>query len=158
MLAQLPSELRRELEYGSMQAIVLYDVELLNRYAAAVTREAAMGNMGWARTAGAHAVGGELGAVLKSALRPGEVTVLLRRIHPALSRLYSFGSWSLEEGHPVSTLRVSDVEPLATAARLSRLVGVIEGALAAAGARARSTIARGDLAYAPQLVVDITAS
>ncbi|MCC6662211.1 MAG: serine/threonine protein kinase [Polyangiaceae bacterium] len=157
VLAQLPSELRRELEYGSMQAIVLYDVELLNRYAAAVTREAAMGNMGWARTAGAHAVGGELGAVLKSALRPGEVTVLLRRIHPALSRLYSFGSWSLEEGHPVSTLRVSDVEPLATAARLW-LVGVIEGALAAAGARARSTIARGDIAYAPQLVVDITAS
>ncbi|MBI3200906.1 MAG: protein kinase [Myxococcales bacterium] len=155
VLACLPSDLQRELEYESMQAIVLYDVELLNQYCAAATREGALGNPGWARAAGAQAVSGELGAVLKNALRPGEATALLRRIHPVLSRLFSFGAFGLEEGQPVSTLRVSGVEPLATPARLW-LVGVIEGALAVAGARARSTIARGDIAYSPQLVVDVT--
>lgn len=154
IIAFLPKDVAAELEYESMQAIVLYDLDVLNRYADGVTREAAMGNVGWARAAGAWAVGGELGAVLRNALKPADVPVLLRRLTPTLSRLFSFGTWDLDDASRISTLRVGDMDRLGAPARLW-LVGVIEGALAAAGARARTTIVRGDVAHAPQIILDV---
>ncbi|MBK7585309.1 MAG: serine/threonine protein kinase [Myxococcales bacterium] len=143
-----------EFEEGTHQAIVLYDLEILNRYTRAVTQGPAMTNVGWARTAGAAAVGSELGALLRSALRPGDAPTVLRRLVPVLSRLFSFGSWELEPTPSLCVVRVSDIEALNAPIR-QWLVGVIEGSLAMAGVRARSTLARGDLAWAPQMIVDI---
>jgi hypothetical protein len=75
---------------------------------------------------------------------------------PVLSRVFSFGAWELSDDK-LCTLRITDMEPVNAPTRLW-LIGVLEGALAAAGARARVTIARGDMPYASQIVVDVVPS
>ena len=154
--AALPKEVATELEYASLPAIVLYDVGVLNRFTDAITREAAMGNVGWGRAAGLHAASTELAAILKHAVRPAEVPIVLRRLMPVLARVFSFGAWELSDDK-LCTLRITDMEPVNAPTRLW-LIGVLEGALAAAGARARVTIARGDMPYASQIVVDVVPS
>jgi serine/threonine-protein kinase len=156
VLSAVPTNVAAELRYGSMQAIVPYDVTALNHLCDRITTEAAMGNPGWARAAGAHAVRAELAPLIRPALASTTPDVVVRRLIPCLARFYSFGTWDYDDGHAVSTLHINDMQPLNAPAR-SWLVGVIEGAIAAAGGRARVTLVRGDAAYAPQLAVDVVA-
>ena len=154
VLATLPAEAVRELEHSTLQAIVLYDIDFAIKLFDTVTRELCASNVGWARSAGVTAVTGELGPLFRGVLRPDEVPAVVRRLVPVLSRLVDFGSWELDTTGHATTLRVTEFEPASAALRLW-MVGVLEGALAAAGVRARTVIARGDSGYAPHLVVDV---
>lgn len=156
-LQRLPKEVATELEYQALQAIVMYDVKALNAYFEGVTNEGAVGSAVWARSAGARAVSGELGAFMRNALRPGDVVSLLRRSTVVLSRLFSFGTWEVVEKDDTITLRIGDMGALNAPARLW-LVGVVDGALQTAGVRARATIVRGDAAHAPLISVEVTVS
>jgi serine/threonine protein kinase len=153
-IGELPRDAALEFEYATLQPIVLYDLAIVTAYLAAVTRESGRGNPSWARSAGAAAVTGELGQLLRGALRPGDPAVVLRRILPVCSKLFDFGSWDLEVNDPVTTVTANDFEPVSTALRMW-LVGVLEGSLSVAGTRARATISRGDMSFSPQLVVDV---
>jgi hypothetical protein len=157
VLAAIPSEAAQEFQHGTLQAIVLYDVTFATSLFDVVTREVCAGNSGWSRAAGVAAVTGELRPLLRGLLRQDEVPAVVRRLIPLLSRFVDFGSWELDTTGHATTLRVTDFEPASGALRLW-LVGVLEGALAASGARARTVIARGDAGYAPQLVVDVLPS
>jgi len=154
-LAALSPEVAREFELSTIQAIVLYDIDIANRYVDAVSRHAALGNRGWARAAGSASVPGELSQILKSAVRPEGTPAVLRRLCPVLSRFFSFGTWTIDLAGPIYTLRASEIDVLGPGLRLW-VTGVVDGSLAAAGARSRVTLARGETGNLPQLILDIS--
>lgn len=154
ILQCLPKELAQEIELSALQAIVLYDLAAVNAYFDAVTNDICRSNPSWARTAGVAAVPGDLAQILRSALRPGDLPVVLRRVMPVFSRLFDFGSWEVEATTLGATMRVGDFEAAGLPLRLW-LVGALEGTLAACDVRARTIIARGDVAHAPHLIVDV---
>ena len=73
---------------------------------------------------------------------------------PVYSRLFDFGSWEVEATPLGATMRVGDFEAASLPLRLW-LVGALEGTLAACDVRARTIIARGDVAHAPHLIIDV---
>ncbi len=153
VLATLPKEIAQELEYSALQAIVLYNLAAVNRYFDTVTNDICSSNPSWARTAGIAAVPGSISQILRAALRPGDLPVVLRRVVPVYSRLFDFGSWEVEATPLGATMRVGDFEHVSLSLRLW-LVGALEGTLAACDVRSRTTIARGDVAHAPHLIVE----
>ncbi|MCA9594058.1 MAG: serine/threonine protein kinase [Myxococcales bacterium] len=144
-----------DLVQGTVQAIVYYDLDLVTRYIERATTNLCRGNPAWCRMAGEASVTGELAQVLKMALRPDHFSTILRRLVPVLSRLFDFGIWEVEGGEKLSTVRVADFEPASLGLRMW-LVGVIEGSLAACDANTLVTISRGEAAFAPQLVLDVS--
>jgi serine/threonine protein kinase len=157
ILAQLPKEIAQELELSALQAIVLYDLQAVNAYFEGVTIDICQSNPSWARTAGVAAVRGDLSQILRSALRPGDLPVVLRRIMPVYSRLFDFGSWEVEATQLGATMRVGDFQAANLPLRLW-LVGAIEGTLSACDVTARTIVARGDVAHAPHLVVEVVSA
>ncbi len=144
-----------DLVQGTVQAIVYYDLDFVTRYIDRATTMLCRGNPAWCRIAGESSIEGELAQVLKMALRPDHFSTVLRRLVPVLSRLFDFGIWEVDGGEQVASIRVGDFEPASMGLRLW-LVGVIEGALRACEASAHVTISRGDAAFAPQLVLDVS--
>jgi serine/threonine protein kinase len=154
VLAKLPSDVAQEFDYDTIQAIVLYGVDAANRYLEIATRELAHGNTSWARSAGSTSVTGELGPLFRNTLRSDALPAVVRRVLPVMSRLLDFGCFEIEVSGSVTSLRVTDFEPAGGPLRLW-FTGVLDGALSASGARARTTIARGESAFSPHLVVDV---
>ncbi len=153
-LSKLTHEQTRDFREGTIQAIVFYELEVLGRYLDAAGALFAEGPE-WCRLAGAEAVGADLAPVLRSALRPDDAGMVLRRVAPVCSRLFDFGLWEVVPDGPDSvSVRISDFEPAALPLRLW-LIGVLEGALRASGREPTVTIVRGDAAYSPQLVLEI---
>ncbi|MBX3125388.1 MAG: serine/threonine protein kinase [Polyangiaceae bacterium] len=143
-----------DLELGTVQAIVQYDLQILQKYVAFVTRELGRGQPSWARTAGERSVASELAPVLRHAASSPDQTTSLRRAVPLLARLFEFASWQLEFEPNGITLEISGVEGVAHELRLW-IVGTLEGILRAQNADGGVEILRGEAAFAPQLVVGI---
>lgn len=154
VLGALPKEIAQELELSALQAIVLYDLQAVNAYFESVTNDICQSNPSWARTAGIAGVRGDLAQILRSALRPGDLPVVLRRIMPVYSRLFDFGNWEVEATQLGATMRVGDFQSANLPLRLW-LVGAIEGTISACDVPARTIVARGDVAHAPNLIVDV---
>lgn len=156
VLDQLAPEHARDFSYGTLQAIVYYDLESITRYLELSTRAIFGDNPNWCRSAGDAAVSGELLPILRPALRPDRALSVLRRVAPLCSRWFDFGLWEVShENDRLVTLRITDFEPASLHLRLW-LIGVIEGALRAAGSSFQLATARGEAAFAPQLVLDVT--
>ena len=139
---------------GTLQAIVYYDLEAITRYLDVVTSKLSRDNPTWARVAGEAAVAGELAAVLRMAIRRDRPLMVMRRVAPVCSRFFDFGLWEVDDGAGVVSVRITDFEPASLTLR-HWLAGVLEGALHAADVRAHVTLARGDAAFAPQLLLDV---
>jgi serine/threonine-protein kinase len=157
ILSTLPKEIAQELELSALQAIVLYDLAAVNAYLDGVTNDICRSNPSWARTAGVAAVKGDLAPILRSALRPGDLPVVLRRIMPVFSRLFDFGNWEVEATQLGATMRVGEFQSANLPLRLW-LVGAVEGTLSACEVPARTIVARGDVAHAPHLIVDVVSA
>ena len=156
VLEQLAPEHARDFTYGTIQAIVFYDLESITRYLELATRAVFGENPHWCRAAGEAAVSGELAAIVRPALRPDRALTVLRRLSPLCSRWFDFGLWDVSaDRDKLVTLRVTDFEPASMQLRLW-LIGVIEGVLRTAQPAAQVTIARGEAAFSPQLVLDVT--
>jgi serine/threonine-protein kinase len=156
VLDELGPEHARDFTYGTLQAIVYYDLECITRYLELSTRTIFGDNPNWCRAAGDAAVSGELSPIVRPALRPDRALGVLKRITPLTSRWFDFGVWDAsQENERLVSLRITDFEAASLQLRLW-LVGVIEGALRAAGPGCQLAIARGEAAFAPQLVLDIS--
>jgi hypothetical protein len=157
VLDALSQEHAREFRYGTLQAIVYYDLESITAYLEVADGRLKGSDPAWCRAAGAFAIDGELGAVMKTALRPGKPLEVLRRMVPVMSRLFDFGRWEVTStASSVVTLRISDFEPVSLALR-QFLLGVLDAALKICG-KLQITVVRGDVGYAPQLVLDVTST
>ncbi len=152
--ACLGPERSADLVNDTLQAIVPYDLDLVAAYIELVTRRYCRGNNAWCRVAGESAVGGEFAASFRHLTREHEVEGILRRAVPLLSRLFDFGRWEHEaaERH---TIRISDFEPAPLGLRWW-LLGVLDGLLASASQLHTLSVARGDAAFAPQLVLEVS--
>ncbi len=156
VLEHLAPEHAREFSYGTLQAIVFYDLEAITRYLDQATSILFGDNPNWCRDAGAEAVSGELAPLLRPALRPDRPLGVLRRLGPLCSRWFDFGVWETSaETEKLVTLRISDFDAASMPLRLW-LIGVIEGVLRTTGAGSQLAIARGEVAFAPQLVLDVS--
>lgn len=153
-LAALSPDVAKEVEEGMVQAIVSYDVEDVEAYLTAVTQRVCSGNDAWARAAGAAAATGELAPLLRGALRDENLAQLVPRISRVLARLFDFGTWNVETAGATTTIRVSDLGAAHSSLRLW-LVGALDGAISAAGARARVAVGRSDSHFSGQLVVEV---
>ncbi len=156
VLDQLAPEHASDFAYGTLQAIVFYDLEAITRYLELSTRLLFGDNPNWCREGGEAAVSGELLPILRPALRPERALTVLRRVSPLCSRWFDFGLWDVSaESDQLITLRVTDFEAASLQLRLW-LIGVVEGVLRTAQPAAQVTIARGEAAFAPQLVLNVT--
>ena len=144
-----------DLEQNTVQAIVPYDLDLVAAYMDLVTRELCRGNGAWCRVAGENAVSGELAAMFRH-LPTGEAGLsVMRRAVPGLARLFDFGRFEVEAGSPCHCLRISDFEPAPLGLRWW-LLGVLDGLLCSFATPHSVSVARGDVAFAPQLVLEVT--
>ena len=156
LLAELPHEHSRDFEYGTLQGIVHYDLAALTAYMAAATGAMYGGNESRWRGAGGAAVDGELAPLLKNALRSDLPYPLLKRVASLCERFFDFGKWELlQDGDRLVTVRIRDFEPASLALRLW-LAGVLESSVGRAAPPARLVVARGEVAFAPQLGLDVS--
>jgi serine/threonine-protein kinase len=155
VIAELDPSHAREFADGTIQAIVYYDLECITRYLDIVTNQLCSGNASWARLAGESAVEGELAAVLRMASRPDLALTVLRRVVPVCSRFFDFGIWDVDGAANLVSVRITDFEPASLPLR-QWLAGVLEAALRSAAVRGHLTIARGDAAFSPQLLLELS--
>jgi serine/threonine-protein kinase len=144
-----------DLEQNTVQGIVLYDLDLVAAYIDLVTRELCRGNGAWCRVAGEKAINGELAPMFRHLSTGEDGLNVLRRAVPGLARLFDFGRFEVEAGEPCHTLRVNDFEPAPLGLRWW-LLGAVDGLLAAFATPHSVSVARGDAAFAPQLVLEVT--
>ena len=153
----LSEEHARDFRFGTLQAIVYYDLESITAYLELAENCLKGSDPAFCRAAGAAAIEGELGAAMRTALRPGKPLDVLRRLVPVMSRLFDFGRWEVTAtADSVVTLRIADFEPVSLALR-QFLLGVLDAALKVCG-RPQITVVRGDVGFAPQLVLDVSSA
>jgi eukaryotic-like serine/threonine-protein kinase len=156
ILDTLDEQHASEFRFGTLQAIVHYDLEAVTAYLERATARLYADDPSWCRAAGAAAVGTELAAVLRPALRPARPIGALRRLIPIVSRFFDFGRWETHaERENLVCVRVADFDPASLCLRLF-VVGVIESSLSACGTGADVVIARGEAAFSPHLVLDVS--
>ncbi len=156
IVSKLPGTWGSDLRDGSINALVSYEIEMLDAYLEIATQDVLRDPNEW-RAVGRASVDGQLGTMLRNVVKKeSDGSAFARRGVAVWAKLFDFGAWNaspLAEWHV--ELKVSEFDPASRPLRLW-LVGVIEqSARRAAGPDLSCAITRGEMGFTPELVCDL---
>jgi len=156
IVAQMPPEWADDFHNDSINALIPYDLEVLDAYMEYASALAIHESSRW-REIGRLAVDGELHNVVRTLLRPAvDLSQMIRRGVSTWARLFSFGAWKVSASPSGKVLlSIGDFEAVAQPLRLW-VVGVIEQtARRAVRADVRATFLSGEQDFTPEITCEI---
>lgn len=156
VLERLPPEYAEEFRFSTIAGAILYGMDALETYAAALVELVPEANSTYFRELGRAGAEQELTILLRPLFRAADDISLLRRGATLWSRLLDFGSWTVTSDTEGKILiRIREFSPAPTALR-HWVVGMIEQTLWSAGFdRAELAILAGDYPPAKELVIEV---
>jgi serine/threonine-protein kinase len=156
VVAKMPGTWGSDLRDNSINALVSYEIEMLDTYLDIATQDVVRDANEW-RAVGRAAVDGQLATLLRHVVKKEtDGSAFVRRGVGVWAKLFDFGAWNVS---PLAAwhveLKVGEFDAASRPLRLW-LVGMIEqSARRAAGPDLSCAITRGEMSFTPELVCDL---
>lgn len=155
ILDRLPAQYANEFRYSTIAGAAPYGIDVFEMYAMALGELYADTDAVHFRELGRLSAERELANLFRPLYRAADDITLLRKGALIWAKLLDFGNWSVRKENDRIVVQISDIAAAPTALRYW-LVGMIEQTLWSAGFDdALLHLRSGDLAPAPNLVIEV---